>query len=114
MPIYCHACACGARFEDARPMAQASAVVKCPNCGKAAPRDYRGERKGGHHAENWPQWSMAAGCPPHQLDEQRAADKRNGLHGYEYNAEGEVRFDSPGHKERYLKAHGMYDKKKYG
>ena len=41
--IYCYRCPSGHTFDVFRPLSQRNRKVKCPDCGKPAPRDLKAE-----------------------------------------------------------------------
>jgi hypothetical protein len=57
----------------------------------------------------YPMWSDNAGINPDKLETALALDQRVGVKA-EYDRDGRVKFESPGHRRRYCEAHRLYDR----
>ena len=58
----------------------------------------------------WPMTSAFAGCHPDDIPTERAHDEKNGLTGTQYKRDGDVVWNSPGHRRRWLESRGMHDR----
>jgi hypothetical protein len=65
----------------------------------------KASRRGG----KWPMWSEAAGCLPRQVPEMRSFLASRGL-SVDFNAEGDMKLESRGHRKRVLQALGIFDR----
>jgi len=67
---------------------------------------------GGHMPANWPIVSSAAGVGVSQIREAMATDRKAGV-PTEYTPDGDVIFTSAPHRNKWLKAHNMFDRLAY-
>jgi len=65
---------------------------------------------GGHLPANWPIVSSAAGVGQSQIREAMAIDRKAGV-PTEYTPDGDVIFNSAPHRNKWLRAHNMFDRK---
>jgi hypothetical protein len=78
--------------------------------GQILHRDIAAEWKGRTKSRaKWPMWSEFGGVGPAQVPDVQEYLKARGVQATDFNSEGDVKWESPGHRRAYLKARDMVD-----
>lgn len=94
-------------------------VTTCPKCGgnlhgptcKLCEMFETGQVPGGHHTTTWPQnMGDSLGVHPDQIPEAMERNKRHGVTGVTYNADGEPLVADRGARKKLLRVEGVHDK----
>ena len=110
MPAYLYRCECGCAIQRIFTVAKMKRKVRCPQCKKAAGRDFVAEHSDvSHRPGNWPMESEALGVLPSQVKEASEYAEKIGV-PTRFTAEGSAIFSSAKHRKDYAEAHGFYDK----
>ena len=112
MPLYTFICdRCQMAVVEKRKVSERDADLRC-RCGRKMARDWvldhRNRISQRAVSGKWPIYSDAAGVDPSQAQEAAEYAKSLGV-PTDYTPDGQAVFRSPGHRRKYLKAHGLVD-----
>jgi len=108
MPLYCYQTEDGEIVERMYSAGRAPATITVNGC--TAHRSYQAEHSPHNRGVNpWPMWSIAGGVHPSQVAEATQVLAEAGVKA-EFNEHGDVKWESKGHREAYIRARRWTDK----